>query len=160
MSKTITPESIDKIKQEINGRINHPLNKTNFSEQSTQHNFYNQNLRTMLAPRFTEDFIKTQIENIEAKIIKKERLLEMLDDNVKASGLPDVTKTADFKSIGETNKELAILRMTLEKLKNNDSSYGTCECGKLIPKERLEALPTAGLCIDCAEAKTRKKRVR
>ena len=27
--------------------------------------------------------------------------------------------------------------------------YGTCECGKAIPKARLRALPYARLCIDC-----------
>jgi RNA polymerase-binding transcription factor DksA len=31
------------------------------------------------------------------------------------------------------------------------STYGTCErCGNPIPAERLEALPWAILCVDCA----------
>lgn len=31
-------------------------------------------------------------------------------------------------------------------------SYGACErCGKAIPSERLEALPTARLCVDCKQ---------
>lgn len=30
-------------------------------------------------------------------------------------------------------------------------TYGTCDtCGNEIPKTRLEALPAAGLCVDCA----------
>ena len=32
-------------------------------------------------------------------------------------------------------------------------TYGTCEnCGKQIPPERLEALPTARLCVACKQA--------
>ena len=32
-------------------------------------------------------------------------------------------------------------------------TYGTCaNCGKAIPVERLEALPTARLCVDCKQA--------
>jgi RNA polymerase-binding transcription factor len=38
----------------------------------------------------------------------------------------------------------------LERL--DQSSYGTCErCGKDIPPERLEALPTARLCVACKQ---------
>ena len=34
--------------------------------------------------------------------------------------------------------------------KMNSRSYGICEnCGRLIPKARLEAVPYARLCIDC-----------
>ncbi|HEV8063467.1 MAG TPA: TraR/DksA C4-type zinc finger protein, partial [Acidimicrobiales bacterium] len=34
--------------------------------------------------------------------------------------------------------------------KIGNHSYGICEnCGRLIPKPRLEALPFARLCIDC-----------
>ena len=35
----------------------------------------------------------------------------------------------------------------------DDGTYGTCErCGAEIPAERLEAVPTASLCITCKEA--------
>ena len=30
-----------------------------------------------------------------------------------------------------------------------DGTYGTCDCGKVIPAARLRALPYAELCIDC-----------
>ena len=34
--------------------------------------------------------------------------------------------------------------------KTDNGTYGICEnCGKLIPRSRLEALPYARLCIDC-----------
>lgn len=36
----------------------------------------------------------------------------------------------------------------------DDGTYGTCSnCGKEIQPERLEALPWAQLCIDCAKAR-------
>lgn len=35
----------------------------------------------------------------------------------------------------------------------DDGTFGVCErCGRAIPEERLEALPTATLCVDCKQA--------
>ena len=35
----------------------------------------------------------------------------------------------------------------------DEGTYGKCErCGQAIPVERLEALPTARLCVSCVEA--------
>ncbi|HEY1330918.1 MAG TPA: TraR/DksA C4-type zinc finger protein [Actinomycetota bacterium] len=35
--------------------------------------------------------------------------------------------------------------------KLEDGSYGICDrCGRLIPEERLEAVPWASLCVSCA----------
>jgi len=40
--------------------------------------------------------------------------------------------------------------------KAEEGRYGICEsCGKAIDPERLEALPSAQLCIDCARSKRR-----
>ena len=37
-----------------------------------------------------------------------------------------------------------------------DGSYGVCEkCGQPIRLERLDALPTASMCIDCQEKQER-----
>lgn len=36
--------------------------------------------------------------------------------------------------------------------KLDDGTYGTCEsCGQQIPWERLEAIPTARLCVNCKQ---------
>lgn len=44
------------------------------------------------------------------------------------------------------------VRRALAKLA--DGSYATCDtCGGAIPRERLEAIPWAGLCITCAGAR-------
>jgi DnaK suppressor protein len=44
---------------------------------------------------------------------------------------------------------LADVERALEKM--DDGSFGACEgCGNGIPEPRLEAMPAAKLCIDCA----------
>ena len=61
-----------------------------------------------------------------------ERELDMtLDENVRAA-------------LAEVRKSLARVE---------DGSYGTCErCGQAISESRLEAMPTANLCITCKAA--------
>ncbi|MDQ1373056.1 MAG: DnaK suppressor protein [Actinomycetota bacterium] len=57
---------------------------------------------------------------------------------------------------GETEALAASLRDALEDVehalaKHTDGTYGLCEtCGKPIATTRLEAMPTARSCIDCA----------
>jgi len=47
-------------------------------------------------------------------------------------------------------KELLQIRGALQRL--DEGTYGTCDrCGESISKGRLDALPTAELCIQCAE---------
>jgi RNA polymerase-binding protein DksA len=59
----------------------------------------------------------------------------------------------------EYAKELSIEQNTLDLLGKveraleliDDGTYGTCEsCGKSIPLNRLDVLPYATLCVDCA----------
>ena len=59
-----------------------------------------------------------------------------------------LSTTAQARSIART---LAEIDRALEKIA--EGSYGTCDrCGKRISPERLEAVPQAVLCIDCASA--------
>lgn len=57
---------------------------------------------------------------------------------------------------GEASTLAANLREALEEVeaalvKLDDGKYGVCEgCGKPIPPARLEAMPAAAFCIDCA----------
>lgn len=57
---------------------------------------------------------------------------------------------------GEAEALAASLRETLTEVEHalgklDDGSYGTCEeCGKQINPARLEAMPAARCCIDCA----------
>jgi RNA polymerase-binding protein DksA len=49
--------------------------------------------------------------------------------------------------------ELAEIRGALARL--DDGTYGICGgCGKSISKPRLKAMPTAALCIQCAETRS------
>jgi len=57
-----------------------------------------------------------------------------------------------FRLASREGKYLVFLEEALQKIK--DGVYGICEgCKDLIPKERLEAVPTAKMCIDCKIAK-------
>jgi DnaK suppressor protein len=55
-------------------------------------------------------------------------------------------------AIGDaTDEEIREIRTALKSI--DDGSYGTCtQCHKSIPKDRLEALPWATSCINCAAA--------
>lgn len=50
----------------------------------------------------------------------------------------------------QTSEQLAAIDRALERIEQGD--YGTCaSCDATIPGERLEALPTAVLCVSCQE---------
>jgi DnaK suppressor protein len=50
----------------------------------------------------------------------------------------------------QTSEQLVSIDRALERLEAGD--YGTCaSCDETIPEERLEALPTAVLCVSCQE---------
>lgn len=55
--------------------------------------------------------------------------------------------------LAESEEELlAEIDAALQRIE--DGTYGICtNCGKSISEERLEALPWASLCIDCAKAR-------
>jgi DnaK suppressor protein len=54
--------------------------------------------------------------------------------------------------LAQARRSLAEIDGALER--NRCGTYGACErCGAIIPPERLEALPTASLCISCAASR-------
>lgn len=58
--------------------------------------------------------------------------------------------------MAELSRNLVRIRKALTKI--GVGRYGICEkCGKMIDTERLAAMPTAELCIDCARKEERKK---
>jgi DnaK suppressor protein len=68
------------------------------------------------------------------------------------------TETQDreqaFHMASREGKYLFYIEEALDRVRNG--SFGVCKkCGKLIPKARLEAVPTAKMCIDC---KTKQER--
>jgi DnaK suppressor protein len=55
---------------------------------------------------------------------------------------------------GEVDALVGSLRETLSDVDHALGTYGTCErCGKPIGEDRLEAMPAARLCIECASAR-------
>lgn len=64
----------------------------------------------------------------------------------------DITETEGHDRITATRLNLKERLSEVKKalLRIEDSSYGTCKnCGKKIPEARLEAMPSAALCMDC-----------
>jgi RNA polymerase-binding protein DksA len=65
------------------------------------------------------------------------------------------TETQDreqaFHMASREGKYLFYIEEALDRVRNG--TFGVCKkCGKLIPKARLEAVPTAKMCIDCKSA--------
>jgi DnaK suppressor protein len=57
----------------------------------------------------------------------------------------------------EENSEHVLADIDAALKRIDDGTYGTCtNCGKQIPQERLEARPSATLCIDCQRDQERR----
>lgn len=62
-----------------------------------------------------------------------------------------------FDLAAREGKYLIYLEEALQRIK--DGTFGVCKvCGNLIPKARLEAVPTATKCVNCKEETKRKER--
>lgn len=118
-------------------------------------------------------FSKEKLKIVERKLIaEKEQLLQAIS-GIEAAGLKDTMADAstelsmydnhpadiseqlferskDVALIDNANVELKRIEMALDKIKKG--TYGECNhCGKSIEGERLDALPSATLCIYCQE---------
>ncbi len=61
-----------------------------------------------------------------------------------------------FMFASREGKYLRYLEDALQRIENNE--YGVCrDCGKLIDKERLEAVPVAQQCFDCKTKQSKSK---
>ena len=70
------------------------------------------------------------------------------DDESGEGGTVTVDRERDLALSAQAMAAVEEIDHALAKM--NNGTYGICEnCGKLIPKARLEALPYARLCIDC-----------
>jgi RNA polymerase-binding transcription factor DksA len=62
-------------------------------------------------------------------------------------GTETFEREKDLSILEQVEAELADVEYALRRL--DDGTYGTCEvCGKVIPDDRLEAIPTARLCLE------------
>ena len=89
-------------------------------------------------------------------------LAELADLGFTADGKVDIHLDEGFADAAQTTSERARVLSLAEGLQQrlddvraslgriDKGTYGKCEgCGKDIPPERLEAIPTASLCITC-----------
>ena len=96
---------------------------------------------------------------------ERARLLAELGEPIEAPGqMTYGSQAAAASHVFEQQRDLALrdrsradlqrVERALQKVEAGD--YGTCErCGNPIAPERLEAIPWAPLCIDCARKATR-----
>lgn len=76
-----------------------------------------------------------------------------VDEGFADSGQATAGRSETLSLVEELRSMYAEVLGALERL--DADTYGTCEnCGKEIPLERLEALPTARLCVDCKQKTT------
>ncbi len=74
------------------------------------------------------------------------------DENFADSGQVTAERGEVEALAGQLRETLSDIEAALEKF--DAGTYGQCEvCGKEIPAARLEAVPTARLCITCASAR-------
>ena len=96
---------------------------------------------------------------------ERARLLAELGEPIEAPGqMTYGSQAAAASHVFEQQRDLALRdrsRAELQRVENalrkvDAGTYGACEsCGKPIAPERLEAIPWAPLCIDCARKATR-----
>jgi DnaK suppressor protein len=97
----------------------------------------------------------TYLEQAAALKAEAESLVEEMepgdiqfDDESGEGGTVTVDRERDLALSAQAMVAVEEIDHTLAKMDNG--TYGICEnCGRLIPKARLEALPYARLCIDC-----------
>jgi len=127
-----------------------------------------------MAVSFDNEFLEKQKKALEKELEKLEKELSMVAEKKKKGkdvdykpkfldfgqkedeGAQEVTTYEEFLALeSNLSKMFKDTKKALRKLQKGD--YGRCErCKKLIEKERLEIVPTASLCLSCANAPKRK----
>lgn len=114
---------------------------------------------------------------LERLVAEKKRLTEELAQLTRASAASDETREGspfgkreeEATETFEMEKHLAVERRLLDSLaevehtlkKFEAGTYGLCDqCGQAIPRDRLEALPHANLCLKCKALQARDVRAR
>ena len=100
-----------------------------------------------------------------ALLAERERLRAELDVPIEAPGqMTFGSQAAAASGVFDQQRDLALRDRSKAQLQQVEAAlarldggtYGRCEsCGQPIAPERLEALPWAGLCIDCQRAASR-----
>ena len=94
--------------------------------------------------------------------INRHRMDAVIDrelDDEAAAAVENATKDMLAVTLERERRTLDEVESALIRMKKGE--YGTCDlCGTEIPKARLEALPWARLCVQCAERATNSKSFR
>jgi len=98
----------------------------------------------------TADMLRAKLEELESRATEIE---DDLRHPLEADSSEQAVDLADDESLAGVSevlrREIADIRAALARIE--DGSYGVCaRCGNEISARRLEALPTATRCIDCA----------
>ncbi len=85
-------------------------------------------------------------------------IIEDLDPKDLADIAADDIDRKTLEALGSQEiKRLQLIEAAIARIENK--KYGVCaRCSKKIPKERLEAIPYALLCIDCKSSEERRTR--
>ncbi len=116
-----------------------------------------------------KDFVEKMKQSLQN--MKKEILQNLMSENADFEAIVADMGPKDLADIasGDMDRKTleAIGSQEINRLKRIDAAlaridnnkYGVCmQCGKKIPKERLEAIPYAMLCIDCKNSDERRNR--
>lgn len=108
------------------------------------------------------DSLLKQKEEIMQNLLAESEDFKALVTDMDPKDLVDIAsddidrKTLEALSAKET-KRLRLIESALSRI--NNQRYGLCmRCNKKIPKERLEAIPYALMCIECQSSDERRNR--
>ena len=101
---------------------------------------------------------KTLLDSLADQSEDMKNLVKTVDSGDEADVAADVIDRQLLTSIGTQDAiRLQQIENALDRI--NQDKYGRCiKCGKEIPEERLEVLPYALMCIQCASAEERRNR--
>lgn len=132
------------------------------------------NLQILLLSVFRRQLMdKTFLENMKAKLLEQKKTLldSLADQSEDMKNLVKTVESGDEADVAADVIDRQLLTsigtqdaIRLQQIENaldriNQDKYGRCiKCGKEIPEERLEVLPYALMCIQCASAEERKNR--
>ncbi len=98
------------------------------------------------------------LKNLAAESEDFRTIIEDLDPKDLADIAADDIDRKTLEALGTQElKRLQLIESALSRIENK--KYGVCmRCSKKIPRERLEAIPYAVLCIDCKSSEERRNR--
>jgi DnaK suppressor protein len=101
---------------------------------------------------------KEILQNLASESEDFRAIIEDLDPKDLADIAADDIDRKTLEALGSVElKRLQLIESALARLENQ--KYGQCvRCGKKIPRERLEAIPYALMCIDCKASEERRNR--